>query len=94
MTKYKEILGNNLHIQNKLALEILLDKGRENLLDAKTYNEMLQYVEDNHSKLMTLDFQKELVKIARDMARMNTNDLYEFIKERMGKYPIRNRGNR
>lgn len=90
MEKYKEILGNNLHIKNKLALQVLLDKGRENLLDAKTYNEMLKYVEENRTNLMTLEFQQEIVKIARDMARMNPNDLYQFIKDRMGKYPIRN----
>lgn len=90
MEKYKEVLGNNIHIKNKLALEVLLDKGRENLLDAKTYNEMLKFVEEHRTKLMTLEFQKEVIKIARDMARMNPNDLYEFIKDRMGKYSIRN----
>lgn len=80
MREYKKVLGKNHYLQNDIALSILIDKGKEKLLDDKLYNEMLEYVRLNPNGFMTLDFQLECIKIARDMAKMKKNDLYDFIK--------------
>lgn len=80
MKEYKKILGNNNYIQNQLALALLLEKGKTNILNDNFYNEMLKSVEKKPSSFMSIDFQKEYIKIARDMAKMKTNDLYDYIK--------------
>lgn len=80
MREYKKVLGKNHYLQNDIALSILIDKGSEKLLDDKIYNEMLEYVKVSPSTFMTIDYQLECVKIARDMANMKKNDLYDFIK--------------
>ena len=77
--KYREMFNNNYQ-QNYLALNLLLEKGREALLDNNFYNELLKYAEDNPSMFMTVEFQKGYIKIAREMAQMNSNDLFRFIK--------------
>lgn len=80
MREYKKILGNNNPMQNVLGLTLLLEKGRENILNDKFYNSMLKNAEENSNAFMTVEFQKEYIKIARDMAKMKSNDLYDFIK--------------
>lgn len=80
MKEYKKILGNNHYLQNDIALSILIDKGREKLLNNNIYNEMATYIRNNPNEFMTLDFQLECLKIAKDMANMRKNDLYDFIK--------------
>lgn len=80
MREYKKVLGKNHYLQNDIALSILIDKGKEKLLDDKVYNEMLEYVKVNPNTFMTVDYQLECIKIARDMANMKKNDLYDFIK--------------
>lgn len=80
MKEYKKILGDNIQLQNQLALAVLLDKGRENLLNDNFFNKMLESVDKKPNGIMTASFQKEFIKIARDMAKMKANDLYEYIK--------------
>lgn len=80
MKEYKKILGDNIQLQNQLALAVLLDKGRENLLNDNFFNKMLESVDKKTNGIMTASFQKEFIKIARDMAKMKANDLYEYIK--------------
>lgn len=40
---------------------------------------------------MTTDFQKEYIKISRDMASMKSNDLYDFIKNEVNITKSRNK---
>ena len=40
---------------------------------------------------MTADFQKEYIKISRDMASMKSNDLYDFIKNEVNITKNRNK---
>ena len=40
---------------------------------------------------MTTDFQKEYIKISRDMASMKSNDLYDFIKNEVNITKNRNK---
>lgn len=60
MKEYKNILGRNNPLQNRLAIELLLQKGRENILNDNFYNKLLENVEKNPSDFMTVDFQKEI----------------------------------
>ena len=60
MKEYQKILGNNNPLQNGLALTLLLEKGRENILN------------DN-------------------MAKMKSNDLYDFIKNEINIVKNKNR---
>lgn len=80
MKEYKKVLGKNNSIQNMLALTLLMEKGRENILNDEFYNGILKYVDENPNQFMTKEFQKEYIKISRDMAKMKSNDLYDFIK--------------
>lgn len=89
--EYKRILEKNNPLQNQLALTLLLEKGRENILNDKFYNAMLKSVEEKSSSFMTTDFQKEYIKISRDMANMPLNDLYEFIKDEINIKKDRNK---
>ena len=92
MKEYKKILGKNHPMQNSLALTLLLEKGRENILNEQFYNSMLKSAEENSNAFMTVDFQKEFIKIARDMAKMKSNDLYEFIKNEINIVKNRDKG--
>lgn len=89
MKEYKKILGKNSTMINTLALTLLLEKGRENLLNDNYYNAMIKSVEEKPNDFMTPDFQKEYIKTSRDMAKMKSNDLYDFIKNEVN--IIRNR---
>mgnify|MGYP007117717365 FL=1 len=91
MREYQKILGKNNPLQNQLALALLLEKGRENILNDTFYNAMLKGVEEKPSSFMTVDFQKEYIKISRDMASMKSNDIYDFIKNEVNITKNRNK---
>lgn len=91
MREYQKVLGKNNPLQNQLALALLLEKGRENILNDKFYNAMLKKVEEKPNSFMTEDFQKEYIKISRDMASMKSNDLYDFIKNEVNITKSRNK---
>ena len=91
MREYQKILGKNNPLQNQLALALLLKKGTENILNDKFYNAMLKNVEEKPNSFMTADFQKEYIKISRDMASMKSNDLYDFIKNEVNITKNRNK---
>lgn len=91
MREYQKILGKNNPLQNQLALALLFEKGRENILNDKFYNAMLKNVEEKPNSFMTTDFQKEYIKISRDMASVKSNDLYDFIKNEVNITKNRNK---
>lgn len=91
MREYQKILGKNNPLQNQLALALLLEKGRENILNDTFYSAMLKGVEEKPSSFMTVDFQKEYIKISRDMASMKSNDIYDFIKNEVNITKNRNK---
>lgn len=91
MREYQKILGKNNPLQNQLALALLLEKGRENILNDTFYNAMLKGVEEKPSSFMTVNFQKEYIKISRDMASMKSNDIYDFIKNEVNITKNRNK---
>jgi len=77
---YKKLLTQNLPMQNYLALNILLDKGRERLKKEKSYLSMVDNIEHSENLVM-VDFQKKVLEIARDMATLTPRELYEYIRE-------------
>ena len=77
---YKKVLEKNNPVQNAMALALLIEHGRTNILNDDYYNNINKNLEENPNPLMTPDFQKEVIKITRDMAKMSSNDLYDFIK--------------
>lgn len=62
MREYQKVLGKNNPLQNQLALALLLEKGRENILNDKFYNAMLKNVEEKPNSFMTTDFKKNILK--------------------------------
>lgn len=82
---YKSVLGRNSHIQNVLALNYLFDIGRHNLLNDEFYNKQLKEIENRYNEgkgnpLMTKDFVIEALKISRQMAALESRDIYAFIQ--------------
>ena len=41
----------------------------------------MNYAETNPSNFLTIEYQKEYIKIARDMSKLETNELLKFIKD-------------
>lgn len=62
MKEYQKILGNNNPLQNGLALTLLLEKGRENILNDNFYDAMLKSVDEKPNAFMTLIFKKSISK--------------------------------
>ena len=83
MSRYEEILKSNNSVQNAFALEYFFLNGRNNLLDDNYYNRLQDSISKNNDKgsLITNEFALESLKIARDMARLDTRELCKYIYE-------------
>ena len=57
---YKKVLGNNSYHQNFLALNLLLDKGREAMCDEDFYKELINYAETNTSNFLSVNIKKNI----------------------------------
>lgn len=81
MRKYEEILKDNNPVQNAFALEYLLLNGRDNLLDDVYYQNLQDNIKsnDDSKSLITNDFALESLEIAKDMAKLDTKELCEYI---------------
>ena len=82
---YKVILGKNDLTQNLLALCILSDHGRINLLDNTYYQTKKEEIEIDEGigkgmPFLSKDYKKRILEISRDMAILSQNDLYKFIQ--------------
>lgn len=82
MKKYEEIINKNDKLQNTLALYILLDHGRLNLLDNDYYEELVKDIESGKIKnpFMTKEYEKQILDISVEMAKLEHNDIYDFIQ--------------
>ena len=82
MKAYETIVNKTVPLVNHLALNVLIDKGRECLLEEKSYLSMIESIDsEKKNNLLTNDFQKEIVSIARNMAMLTPSELYEFIRD-------------
>lgn len=81
MKKYEEILKRNNPVQNAFALEYLFINGRDNLLDEDYYKKLQENIKNNDDSksIITNGFALESLEIARDMAKLDTKDLCEYI---------------
>lgn len=85
MKKYEEILKRNNPVQNALALEYLLLNGRNNLLDNVYYQNLQDNIRSNDDKnsIIANSFALDSLKIARDMAKLNTKELSQYIYDKV-----------
>lgn len=85
MKKYEEILKRNNPVQNALALEYLLLNGRSNLLDNVYYQNLQDDIKSNDDKnsIIANGFALESLKIARDMAKLDTKELSQYIYDKV-----------
>ena len=86
----KSYLRKNDYFQNNMALENLLNFGRNSLKDDEFYNKQIKEIEERHqegkgSTFMTKDYEIEIIKISRRMASMPSKDLYDYIQNEMAK---------
>lgn len=81
MKKYEEVLKGNNPVQNAFALEYLIRNGRENILDDEYYKNLQDNIKANDDKgsFVTNGFALESLEIARDMAKLDTKELCEYI---------------
>lgn len=82
MKEYEKIINKEDKLQNLLAVYVLLDHGRLNLLDEDYYKELLKDIEDNENKnfLVTKEYQQKILAISAEMAKLEHDDIYDFIQ--------------
>ncbi len=81
MKKYEEIIKKSDPFKNALALEYLLLNGRDNLLDDVYYQNLQDNIKDTDDKrrMFTNGYALDSLKLARDMAKLDTKELCEYI---------------
>ena len=83
MKNYEKTINKGNITQNMFALNILLQKGRTNLLNDKIYKEMIDNANKNVTPLMTGDYLREAINIARKMAELSDKDFCEYIYDKV-----------
>lgn len=82
MKNYEEFIDTKNTLQNKFALNTLLEVGRKNLLDEKYCKEMLDNIDKSDGAFMTSEYQKEIFDITMKMAKLSDKDLCEYIYDK------------
>lgn len=82
MKNYEELVDTKNTLQNKFALNTLLEVGRKNLLDEKYCKEMLNNIDKNDGSFMTSKYQRGIFEIAIKMAKLSDKDLCEYIYDK------------
>lgn len=82
----RESLKRNDNPMNLMALQYLLNYGRNSLLNDDFYNEQIKKLEDDYTnekgnQLLSKDYAIEIIKTSRKMASMEHKDLYDFIQK-------------
>ena len=80
----QEIKSNDI-ITNRFALENLLDFGRKNLLNDEFYNKQIENTENSYNSgvgipIMTKDMALKIIKSSRQMATLESKDLFDLIQ--------------
>lgn len=83
MKNYEKTINKGNITQNMFSLNILLQKGRTNLLNDKIYKEMIDNADKNVTPLMTGDYLREAINIARKMAELSDKDFCEYIYDKV-----------
>lgn len=82
MKKYEEFVDTKNTLQNKFALNTLLEVGRRNLIDEKYCKEMLDNIDKSEGAFMTSKYQRDVFEIAMNMAKLSDKDLCEYIYDK------------
>jgi len=82
----KEELKRNDNPMNLMALDCLLNYGRNNLLNDDYYNHLIKQMENDYEKgkgnpFMEKDYAIEIIRTSRKMASLEHKDLYDFIQK-------------
>lgn len=83
MKNYEKTINKNNITQNALALNILLQVGRNSLLNEEKFKNMIDGIDDKKNALMSADYQKEVYEIARKMAQLQDKDLCVYIHDKV-----------
>lgn len=83
MKNYEKTIDKTNITQNVFGLNILLQTGKTNLLNDEFYNRMLDNADKNAEPLMTGDYLRGAIKIARKMAELNDKDFCEYIYDKV-----------
>lgn len=79
-----KILRNNDKLMNDVAFSYLLEYGRQNILDDNFYNNEIKEIEKGkNSFLMTPEFKKDILEIARYMAKMKDKELKNYVYDKV-----------
>lgn len=81
MKNYEKVIDKRNLTQNGFALNILLQCGRNNLLNDKYYENMIKGAKD--TSLMTAEFQKQIYEIARNMAKLEDKSFCEYVYDKV-----------
>lgn len=81
MKKYEEIIKGKDPFQCAMALEYLILNGRDNLLDDVYYQNLQDNIKDSDDtrRMFTNGYALESLKIARDLSKLDTKELCEYI---------------
>lgn len=78
-----KILRNNNKLMNNIAFSYLIEYGRQTILDDNFYRDAIKEFEEKEKgilgMLMTPEFKKEILEIARYMAKMKDEDLKKYV---------------
>lgn len=85
MKNYEEFVDTKDTLQNKFALNTLLEVGRKNLLDERYCKEILESIDKNDGAFITSKYQKDIFDIAVKMAKLSDKDLCEYIYDKQKK---------
>lgn len=82
----KEDLKRNDNPMNLMALDCLLNYGRNNLLNDDYYNQLIKQMENEYKRgkgnpFMKKDYAIEIIRTSRKMASLEHKDLYDFIQK-------------
>lgn len=92
MKNYEKIINKNNVIQNSVALTMLLQYGRNTILDDKSFEEISKEFANTVNSLMTEEFQKEILSTSRELAKMKEKDVYDFIYDKVKEERRQERG--
>lgn len=81
MKEFQKILKRGNEVQNRFALEYLFDYGRKNMLDDRFFNYLQDTIKgrDDSNSIISNNFQLGALDIARETAKLETKELFEYI---------------
>lgn len=85
MKNYEKFIDTKDTLQNKFALNTLLEVGRKNLLNVSYCKEMLDKIDKNDGAFMTSKYQRDIFEIAMKMAKLSDKDLCDYIYDTSNK---------